>query len=112
MLRQITVALALFAGSAAWAYGQSQSPAPPVLSAQDYVEIRRTALYYNLGWDNSASVDRGEIVSSSFTPDSNFRRDGAAPWVGNKAVGEAAAKTRGGIHHWDANLVIEPHPEG
>jgi SnoaL-like domain len=113
MFRLITsLTLALVAVSASPASAQSQSPAVPALSAQDYVEIRRTALYYNLGWDNSASVDGGDIVSRSFTRDSNFRRDGAAPWIGNNAVGDAAAKSRTGIHHWDSNLVIEPHPDG
>ena len=84
----------------------------PTLTAEDYVEIRRVALYYNLGWDNAASVDNGYIVSRSFAPDAVFRREGGPTWNGNEAVARAATENRGGVHHWDTNLVIEPHPDG
>ena len=108
----VLVALSVFMLVAPAANGQPQGSTAPTLSVEDYVEIRQVALYYNLGWDNAATVDNGDIVSRSFTPDASFRRDNAPAWEGNKAVGKAAAEMRSGVHHWDTNLVIEPHPEG
>src|SRR5688572_30802493 len=114
MLRAIAfVGLSALALTDVPAHAQPKdSSVPTPLTAEDYVEIRRTALYYNLGWDSSASVDGGYIVGRSFTPNSIFRRDNGPTWNGNKEVGDAAVKTRTGLHHWDSNLVIEPHPEG
>jgi hypothetical protein len=114
MFRAISVAgLSVFALTGSSAQAQPRdSAAPTALTAEDYAEIRRTALYYNLGWDNSAPADGGYIVGRSFTPDSIFRRDNGPTWNGNKEVADAAVKTRTGLHHWDSNLVIEPHAEG
>ena len=105
-------AILVFTIVAPSADAQAQGSTAPTLTAADYVEIRRIALYYNLGWDSSASVDNGYIVSRSFTPDSNFRRDSGPTWQGNEAVAKAAAESTPGFHHWDSNLVIEPHPDG
>jgi hypothetical protein len=114
MFRAIAlVGLPVFALFGSSAHAQSGASAgPTALTAEDYVEIRRAALYYNLGWDSAASVDGGYIVGRSFTSDSVFRRDNGPTWNGNKEVADAAVKTRTGLHHWDSNLVIEPHPEG
>ena len=109
----ICVLLATCVFGAISAYGQQPGVGVETLTAQDYVEIRRTALYYNLGWDNSARVDGGYIVSRSFTPDSVFLVGPiGSQWNGNLEVAAAAAKAMPGVHHWDSNLVIEPHPQG
>jgi hypothetical protein len=96
-------------------YGQQAQSSPRGLTAEDYVEIRNIAQYYNLGYDNAAHVDHGAILSRVFTPDMVFTRYGDPNWYPNpglKGFVEYAAKTTPGVHHWDSNIIIEPHPEG
>lgn len=82
------------------------------LTAEDYAEIRNVAQYYNLGYDNSARADGGAVVARSFTPEMAFTRDGGPNWFSAKEMADYAAKATSGTHHWDANIVITPHPEG
>jgi len=82
------------------------------LTAEDYAEIRNVAQYYNLGYDNTARADGGAIVARTFTPEMSFTRDGGPNWFSAKAMAEYSAKATSGTHHWDSNIVIEPHPDG
>ncbi len=82
------------------------------LTAEDYVEIRNIAQYYNLGYDNSARADGGAVVERVFTPQMSFTRDGGPNWYSAKEMAEYSAKATSGTHHWDSNIVISPAPGG
>ena len=99
----LTLALTITAASGA---------AAQTLTAEDYVEIRNVAQYYNLGYDSTARADGGAVVARAFAADMTFTRDGGPNWYSSKAMADYAAKVTPGVHHWDSNFVIEPHAEG
>ena len=110
---RVLIAVCLFTLLGGTVDAQEPAAVTTPLTAQDYVEIRRAALYYNLGWDSAASSDGGHIVRRTFTPDAIFRPGNAKPWRGGDEVGDAAAqRANQGINHWDTNLVIQPHGQG
>src|SRR6516165_4177111 len=91
----------------------AETGAAPKLTADDYIEIQQ--LYANY----AQALDRGEgeRFASTFVLDGEFtggRGPGRGGEVRNPIKGDAilAMGSRGGLRHFNANLVITPTPEG
>jgi hypothetical protein len=84
------------------------------LTADDYIEIQR--LYAN--YAHALDKGEGERFASTFVLDGEFtagRGPGRGGEVRNPIKGEDALLkmgSRGGLRHFNANLVITPIPEG
>ena len=79
----LTLALTITAASGA---------AAQTLTAEDYVEIRNVAQYYNLGYDSTARADGGAVVARAFAADMTFTRDGGPNWYSSKAMADYAGE--------------------
>src|SRR5215510_1527850 len=92
----------------------AEAGAAPKLTADDYIEIQQ--LYAN--YAHALDRGEGERFAATFVLDGEFtggRGPGRGGEVRNPIKGKDALLTmgsRGGLRHFNANLVITPTPEG
>jgi hypothetical protein len=81
---------------------------------RDYYEIEHLLTRYNLGYDNADIFDKGQMASLSFTRDAVFERPGGPTRKGREGViaQTTEGQTKGGLHHWDSNLLMDINPAG
>src|SRR5215813_3713788 len=94
--------------------GATETGDAPKLTADDYIEIQQ--LYAN--YAHALDKGEGERFASTFVLDGEFT-GGRGPGRGNEARNPVKGKdallamgSRGGLRHFNANLVITPTPEG
>jgi SnoaL-like domain len=91
-----------------------EAPAVQKLTADDYIEIQQLYARYAHALDRG----EGECFASTFVLDGEFtggRGPGRGGEVRNPIKGKDALfamGSRGGLRHFNANLVITPTPEG
>jgi SnoaL-like domain len=112
--RSLFPAGALLAALAALRPATAEISAAPKLTADDYIEIQQLYAMYAHALDKG----EGERFASTFVLDGEFtggRGPGRGSEVRNPIKGKdalIAMGSRGGLRHFNANLVITPTPEG
>jgi hypothetical protein len=83
-------------------------------TSSDYFEIQSLLTRYNLGYDNAGLYDAGQLASLSFTRDAVFERPGGPTRKGREGVitQTKESQIKGGLHHWDGNILVHVDPAG
>ena len=114
MLRFLPAGALLAAMTAFGPAGAAETGDAPKLTADDYIEIQQ--LYAN--YAHALDKGEGERFAATFVLDGDFtggRGPGRGSEVRNPITGKdalLAMGSRGGLRHFNANLVITPTPEG
>jgi hypothetical protein len=114
MRRNFFSAGVLLAALTALRPAAAETGAAPKLTADDYAEIQQLYARYAHALDKG----EGERFASTFVIDGEFtggRGPGRGSEVRNPTKGEDALLrmgSRGGLRHFNANLLITPTPEG
>lgn len=95
-------------------YAAPSNVGDSTFTPRDYYEIEHLLTRYNLGYDNAGIFDKGQLASLSFTRDAVFERPGGPTRKGREGViaQTTEGQTKGGLHHWDGNLLMDVNPAG
>jgi hypothetical protein len=113
-LRVVLVAMAFSTLLAVVVRSQPQrtgtAAAPPVLTAQDYIDIQQLVSSYAYGLDGN--TDNGESYASLFAPGAVFGRPRTEGHANLAALANTQPRGAMYVRHFITNHVIEPAPGG